>query len=396
MSLHSIIAWSLWVLTLGFAGLTVVLVALGWDADIPDAWGFQGQGALFGAISATVGLVVALNRPSNPIGWVFSGVGMMGSISDSSGAYFTYILSNRDRASFFAEFSGWIGDWLWIPMFGTVAIGLFMLFPDGHFLSARWRAAGVVSGLVIVFVTLTSSLFPGPLVNTPYLTNPFGLTAVDTLLPFPVDSLLMFMTVPLGAAAASLAVRFKRARGQERQQVKWLLVAAMAFVIAVPFNVLPYKLVQYASVAVLSTIPIASGIAILKYRLYDIDLIINRALVYGALTVSLGATYFVAVVLFQAVFRGVTGQDSTLALVASTLAIAALFQPMRRRTQTLIDRRFYRRQYDAAKTLTAFAITARDEVDLERLAGAVVVAAADTVQPAHVSLWLREPARQQD
>ena len=356
---------------------------------IRDAWGFLGQGILLGVTSTSVGLVVTLNRPSNPIGWIFFGVGITGTIADTTAVYSSYRLVVRQQASFFAELSGWIGDWLWIPMFGAVAVGLFMLFPNGHFLSSRWRWVAVFSALVTLLVTLTTSFYPGPLQSTPYLTNPLGFEILDTLLPIPIESLPAFMILPLGAAAASLVFRFRRASGQERQQVKWLAVSAVALVIVVPFNILPYKIVQYATIAAVCTVPVASGTAILRYRLYDIDLIINRALVYGALTVSLGVTYFVGVVLFQTAFGSITGQDSPFALVASTLAIAALFQPMRRRTQSLIDKRFYRRRYDAARTLAAFAIAIRDEVDLGRLSAAVVAAAEETVQPAHVSLWLR-------
>lgn len=366
-----------------------MLHALSWDADLPDAWGFRGSGALVGVASATVGLVIALKQPSNPIGWVSCALGVMSGISESSLAYANYVFVVREQANFLAEVSAWLGNWMWMPIFGTVAVGVFMLFPDGRFISARWRAVAVVSTLVTILLSLTYSLLPGPLENTPYLTNPFGFQSLHNLLPFPDDLLIILIVVPVGSATGSLVVRFRRASGSERQQVKWLAAAAVAFVITLPFNILPYKVFQYATIVTLNALPVACGIAILRHRLYDIDLIINRALVYGTLTVSLGLTYFGGVLLLQAAFRGVTGDESTVALVVSTLAIAAGFQPLRRRVQAGIDRSFYRNRYDASRILAEFGATARDEVDLDRLTTALTSAVNESMRPSHISVWIR-------
>ncbi len=195
----------------------------------------------------------------------------------------------------------------------------------------------------------------------------------------------------------SLFFRSRRARGDERQQIKWFAAASVLslfFVFAWNFLLDAESELLQASLALISltiapAIPIATGIAILRYRLYDIDVVINRTLVYGSLTVTLGLVYFGGVVLLQAAFRGLTGQESQLAVVASTLVIAALFNPLRRRIQSFVDQRFYRSKYDARKTLEAFSARLRDETDLEALNNELVGVVKETMQPAHVSLWLR-------
>jgi hypothetical protein len=198
----------------------------------------------------------------------------------------------------------------------------------------------------------------------------------------------------------SLFVRLRQAAGVERQQLKWFAYAAALFALAIVFIVIPLALdtpswfVRAATAmftAAGATIPVAIGIAILRYRLYDIDRIINRTLVYGSLTVLLAAVYFGGVTATQAIFQTLTGQEQLpqLAIVVSTLVIAALFNPLRRRIQSFIDRRFYRRKYDAAKTLEAFSAKLRDETDLAALNDDLVGVVRETMQPAHASLWLR-------
>jgi hypothetical protein len=204
-------------------------------------------------------------------------------------------------------------------------------------------------------------------------------------------------------AVVSLFFRFRRARGDERQQIKWFVsasVLSVAFVFAWNFLLDAESELLQASLALVSltlapAIPIATGIAILRYRLYDIDIIVNRTLVYGLLTGMLATVYFGGVTATQAILRTLTGQEQQpqLAVVVSTLAIAALFHPLRRRIQTFTDRRFYRSKYDAAKTLEAFSAKLRDETDLGALSDDLVGVVRETMQPAHVSLWLRQPDR---
>jgi hypothetical protein len=222
-----------------------------------------------------------------------------------------------------------------------------------------------------------------------------------------LDVVLLFAAVPMLfvaglGAVISLLVRFRRAREEERQQIKWFAsAAALTLLWIIVFGQstlrgLPEAMVALSSLLVIPSIPIATGVAILRYRLYDIDVIINRTLVYGSLTVILVGLYFGGIVVLQRVFVLLTGERSTLAVVTSTLLIAALFNPLRRRIQGFIDRRFYRRKYDAAKTLEAFSAKLRDETDLDALSGDLVGVVRETMQPAHVSLWLRPDAAPRD
>ena len=203
-------------------------------------------------------------------------------------------------------------------------------------------------------------------------------------------------TAVLLLAAVSTFLRFRRSRGEERQQLKWISLAggvmAALFLAGetVPGPTLLGDLLWAAGFVALVCIPVAAGIAVLKYRLYDIDVVINQTLVYGTLTISLATVYAASVVLLQGLLRVIAGGESQLAVVASTLAAAALFGPLRRRVQSFVDRRFYRQKYDAARTLEAFAARLRDETDLDDLTGELVDVVGRTVQPAHATLWLRE------
>ncbi len=253
-----------------------------------------------------------------------------------------------------------------------------------------WIAAVVVLGALWIAFT------PGPIdglgpIHNPLGVAPLGILGTDTTITL-VETLLFALAF---VAAISLFVRFRRARGEERQQIKWFTAAATLTLLLVFLvegfqgNRLFEAITAVGAVLGAPSIPVATGIAILRYRLYDIDLLINRTLVYGSLTATLVALYFGGIVLLQRVFVALTGEQSTLAVVASTLAIAALFNPLRRRIQGFIDRRFYRRKYDAAKTLEAFSAKLRDETDLEALNNDLVGVVRETMQPAHVSVWLR-------
>jgi hypothetical protein len=256
-------------------------------------------------------------------------------------------------------------------------------------------------------------LFPGPLSETPgvAIANPFGIEAARDALV--VGGIIGYSLLPLCfvASAVSMLVRFRSSRGIERQQLKWFVSAAG--LLAVTFSAtgvssfvvgtlpgqsapsLALKVAQDITIITFAGLPLAAGIAILRYRLYDIDTIINRTLVYGSLTVILALVYFGGVAATEAIFRALTGQQEQpqLAIVVSTLVIAALFNPLRRRIQSFIDRRFYRRKYDARKTLEAFSARLRDQTDLQALNAGLTRVVRETVQPEHVSLWLRpDPA----
>jgi hypothetical protein len=264
---------------------------------------------------------------------------------------------------------------------------VLLLFPDGHLLSQRWRWVAWCAGAGIAGVFITTGITPGPLEDQPTIDNPFG---IDTALIDPLTGLsVLLLAIGMVGSAASAVIRFRRAHGERRQQMKWLALAGTVVAITVPVSVVGSDAlwgdaaVNIACMVAVLGLPIAAGIAILRHRLYDIDVVINRTLVYGALTATLGAAYLVLVLLISlAVGR------SGLAVAVSTLAVAALFGPARARIQAGVDRRFYRRRYDAARTLQRFGSRLRDELDLDAVQGELVGVIQQTVQPEHVTLWL--------
>jgi len=298
-----------------------------------------------------------------------------------------------------------INNWLWVPTVGLLGTYLLLLFPNGRLPSGRWRPLAWLSGAVIFLLSVGVMLAPGRLQNLGEVRNPFGLEGAHWL-TVGAYTVLPLLPLCMLASALSLVLRYRRSKGDERQQIKWIAFAAslvaLVYLIAMVASFIHpseswttagslwwLNLLTYAALLSFVTIPIAVGFAVLKYRLYDIDLIINRTLVYGLLTVTLVVLYFGGIVVLQMLFVILTGQRSTLAVVASTLLIAALFNPLRRRIQFFIDRSFYRSKYDARKTLEAFSTKLRDETDLEALSGDLVGVVKETMQPAHVSLWLR-------
>jgi hypothetical protein len=310
----------------------------------------------------------------------------------------------------------WLTEWIWAPGFGIILVFLPLLFPDGHLPSRRWRGVGWLGGLSIGLICVLTSIVLWP-ERGPALLQLEGFAGEVEEWRSAMSEWVLKLGGPtllvagLGAVI-SLFVRFRRARGGEQQQIKWFAsAAALTFVwilvgemfgelISIEGGV-PEAIVAFTSasgVLVIVSIPIATGIAILRYRLYDIDRIINRTFVYGSLTLMLALIYFGGVATIQAIFRALTGQEQPpqLAIVVSTLVIAALFNPLRRRIQSFIDRRFYRRKYDARKTLEAFSARLRDETDLDALSDDLVGAVRETMQPAHVSLWLRPDAALKD
>ena len=291
-----------------------------------------------------------------------------------------------------------------------LAYYMVLLFPDGWLPSRRLRPLAWLSGAIIVLASVSSGLTPGPIAELGGVRNPFGLEGQPWVAFAANVGLLAFLACIL-VSVVSLILRYRRSMGEERQQIKWIAFATsfvglgfvgvmvsglIAFVFApeswggaAASAPLWFDLLFAVVLLSLGGVPVAVGIAVLRYRLYDIDVLINRTLVYGLLTLSLALVYSGGVVVSQGVLHALTGQESTLAVVASTLVIAALFSPLRRGVQAFVDRRFYRTKYDAVKTLEAFNARLRDETDLEALSADLVGVARDTVQPEHASLWLR-------
>jgi len=329
-----------------------------------------------------VGALIASRQPRNAIGWLFLVAGLGRSIDF---AFVGYATATGSPAA------ALIADLAWVPtLLGGTAL-LFLLFPAGRLPSRRWRPLVWLIGAVTLAYVLATALNPGPLYYLPGVDNPLGIEDAGTVLGAIVDGAGTVAILAILAAVASLVARFRRSRGQERQQLKWLVYAAALLFVSAPVQPLLGGL-EVAGIAIsdlvfgalISLIPIAVGIAILRHRLYDVDLVIRRTLVYAALTATLGGAYLGSVLLI-----GLAVGKSGFAVAASTLAVAALFRPALARIQAVVDRRFYRRRYDAGRTLEAFGGRLRDELDLEALTADLSRVVTDTVQPAHVSLWLR-------
>jgi hypothetical protein len=346
-----------------------------------------------------VGALIASHRPGNPIGWIFCAAALFQGLAVFGDEYATYALITRPGSLTLGPEMSWLTEWIWAPGLGLILVFLPLLFPDGRPPTRRWRWVAWLGGISIVMIVVLAMVILWSERGTQLLRDPVSDEAGPAwILGLLVEAVAFPLMLVAGLAAViSLFVRFRRARGDERQQIKWFASASaltLGFVFVLQaLNNTQNSLLEagLATVALIliPSIPVATGVAILRYRLYDIDRLINRALVYGLLTAMLAVVYLGSVVALQSVLRALTGQESTLAIVASTLAIAAMFNPLRRRIQAFIDRRFYRRKYDAAKTLEAFSAKLRDETDLEALNNELVGVVRETMQPAHVSLWLR-------
>jgi len=403
------IAWLAWSLAALCVAMFVAIIALhALIRSAPQVPGGAGArftltdlliGAPFLAFPV-VGALIASRRPKNPIGWICLATGFLFLLLGVTEYYSVYGVARPGSVPFPVGIA-WLGNWLWMPAVGLFATYLFLLFPEGRLLSRRWRPLAWLSGAVIVVLSLGFGLAPGPVAILPgKIRNPFGLEGLPWLstaanVGFPLLVLCIL------ASVVSLVLRYRRSRGEEREQIKWIAFAAsvvgVLFLIGVVIS-LSYgseppswtELLDVLTVVSYTGVPIAVGFAVLRYRLYDIDVIINRTLVYGTLSASLALVYFGGVATTQTVFRALTGQEEQpqLAVVVSTLLIAALVNPLRRRIQSFIDRRFYRKKYDARKTLETFSAKLRDETDLDALNAELVGVVRETIQPAHVSLWL--------
>jgi hypothetical protein len=340
---------------------------------------------------SVVGAIIASRRPRNAIGWLFCSVGVTVGLNSFAGDYAEFWLASGFGMSSLGVTAAWFSSWLWFLLIFVPISSLLLLFPDGRLPSPRWRpvawgvALGTAGGVV------GNALKAGPLVDFPQIANPYG-----------VDSPVVGMVGVAGsivaagsmvASAVSLIVRLRRAGSEQRQQIKWLAYGGAVMVggvcaggLAIPWNV-PVSIV-IMSVSLLG-LPVFTGIAIVRHHLYDIDILINRTLVYATLTATLTLVYFGGVAGLQRLLLPVMGEGNGLAVVASTLLIASLFNPLRRRIQAFIDRRFYRKKYDTRKTLEGFSARLRDETDLKALNDELVNVVRETMQPAHVSLWLR-------
>jgi hypothetical protein len=351
--------------------------------------------ALFALTFSGVGALVVSRQRENAVGWIFFVVGVLQALNLFGSAYSHFAVVTHPGSLPGGYVIAWLTEWNWAPSLALLSTFLLLLFPDGRLLSHRWRWVAWPTGAVIgVLVTVAAvALWPerrdialGLQVNEPDV--PAWLAA---LLATAAVALLLGVL----ASVASLVLRFRRSRGVERQQLKWFTFAGAFAALAVLALFLPTADSAWTSVLFFVaglSVPVAAGIAMLRYRLYDIDVVVNRTLVYGSVTALLAGSYLGLVLFLQVAFRPVT-EENSLAVALSTLAVAALFRPARTWIQGLVDRRFYRRKYDAQRTLEGFAARLREEVELDALRAELTAVVEETMQPAYVSLWLREADR---
>jgi hypothetical protein len=391
------LAWSLVALSLALllGGIALSRAASSTVPDLPFGGETDDGSVIANLVTllpfSVVGAIIASRQPRNAIGWLFCSVGVTIGLNSFAGDYAEFWLASGFGPDSLGETAAWLSSWSWILLVYVPMSFLLLLFPDGRLPSRRWRpvawgvALGTAGGVV------GYALRAGPLVDFPHIANPYGVDGPVVGVVGGAGSIVAAGSMV--ASAVSLIIRLRRAGSVERQQIKWLAYGGAVMVGILGAGGLITLWSVPASIVVMSVsllgLPVFTGIAIVRYRLYDIDLLINRTLVYGALTAMLVLVYLGGVVFLQYLFRTLAGGESQLAVVASTLAIAALFEPLRRRVQVFIDRRFYRRKYDARKTLEAFSTKLRDETDLDALNDDLVGVVRDTMQPAYASLWLR-------
>jgi hypothetical protein len=398
------LAWGLWWFFLAVIVVNTSLIMLGGSMASTGAAGDVMLGLVLLTFPLT-GLLILRDQPRNTIGWLLQGIGLawgLGGLADNYARYGIIVdpgsLPGSDVAAALASAT-------WAPGIGLMGTFLILLYPDGSLPSPRWRPVAWLAAVVIVALTLSVVLAPGRIAVGPgqTLPNPVGIDLASGALDAAQSVLLPLLPLCIVASAVGLVRRFRRSHGVERQQLKWLAatgaVVAALFLAGIITSLLgqsmwdaePTWLRALQSVFTLSfgLLPVSICVAVLRHGLYDIDLVVNRALVYGTLTAALAGAYLGLVLLLQLVLSPIAAR-SDLAVAGSTLAVAALFRPARARIQGAVDRRFYRSRYDAARTLESFTGRLRDQVDLGSVSDDLRGVVRETVHPAHVSVWLRD------
>ncbi len=404
------LAWGVWwfVLAVTFSGLVLLLVHHQAGAD---SWGGGGVAAeaAFHLVVATfplVGLLILRRQPRNTVGWILQAIGLVWALNGLAERYAVYGMvvapGSLPAPTVFAAFT----EAAWVSAIGLMGTFLILLYPDGRLPSARWRPVAWICAATIAIGTIAVLFSPGTMEGSPVAgtQNPLAWTSGGPLLHALQVTVLPLLPLGMVACALALVTRFRRSRGVERLQLKWLALAgavvALLYLLTMLAAVLAdmtdvpdaatsmVRVLQLVSLLSFVLVPVSIGIAILRHGLYEVDVVINRTLVYGALTATLAAVYLGSVLLLQMVLSPLTS-ESDLAVAGSTLAVAALFRPARRRIQRVVDRRFYRSRYDAARTLDEFTDRLRHQVDLVAVGSDLRSVVDTSVQPAHVSLWVR-------
>jgi hypothetical protein len=403
-------AWSLFTLGLGLWLVGGVFAWLTRDLSAQTSW--SGSNLIvsfaFGATLLTyplVGLLIALRRPETPIGWILLVIGVCWGLASTT-SYADYGLRLHPGTGQATALAAVVGSAMWAPAIGLTGTILILLFPDGRLPGHRWRWVARLSLFGIVAGTVALLVTPGDMKDNGYpgIANPLGVSSSFGTVIDAAHALLLLIPVAMAASAVSLVVRFRNSGHVERQQIKWLAAAAAAvagiYLVVMPLSaVVPADSSGHAQlwiqtaqdVALISfaLIPTAIGIAVLRHRLYEIDVIVRKTLVYAALVVALGLVYLGGIALIGGLVRAASGQQGSLTVALSTLAVAAAFQPFRARIQRAVDRRFYRSAYDAERAVRMFSERLREEIGLETLQDAVIAVVNENLQPRSATLWLR-------
>lgn len=384
--------WGLWGLSMLLMLVGVISTGMTWTVDVGERWGFRGLTLAMIPVYGTMGALIVARHPRHLIGWLLFYTGAATALQHLVDEYTVWALLVRPNVLPGALLGAWITNWSWLPVAAPLVLLLPLFYPNGQLPSPRWRPVAALGMTSIVALILVWMLLPGPMESSfMFLDNPYAWAAgADLMVALQYFGYVGALTT-LALGLVALLVRLRHAGGVERQQLKWFLYAAAVNAVSVFGAPTSNTWLHILFILTILGLGAAVGAAILRYRLYDLDLLINRTLVYAGLTATLAVLYFGTVLLLQTLFFGLTGEgQSQLVTVLSTLTIAALFSPVRSRLQRFIDRRFFRKKYDAAQTLAAFSATLRDETDLARLRVHMVQVIDEAMQPAQVSLWLKE------
>ncbi len=397
------LATIIWLAAMALGLASVAMIVGTWWVAVPDSWGFRGASVLAGMTFTSVGAIVARRQPGNTIGWLFCAIGLAFAIEGFVNEYVIVgALAAPGRLPSVQQI-GWILTWIWVIPAGLALIYLPLLFPSGKLLSPRWRPVAWFGAATMALAAAIISVAPGPIEQATYLENPLGVRGFSTQGFIETFVAIVFAGLGLAVllALASMVIRFVTSTGEARLQVKWFVFAVaiaglidvfyyIGFVLGAPPAVV--KASEILLILGLLALPITAGLAVLRYRLYEIDLIISRTIAYAVVSGVLIAIFVATILVLQALMAPVT-QSNTLAVAASTLVVAALFQPLRRRVQAVVDRRFHRARYDAERTAAAFSDRLRDQVDLPHLTTDLDATVRTAIAPATLSLWLRGGSR---
>jgi hypothetical protein len=390
-------AIAVWLVTIALCATAATLLVATAGVPMPASWGFRGSSNLVALTFGSVGAVVSIRRPTHTIGWLFLAVGVLYALEALGIEYVVAGVLAIPGSLPLVTPIAWFLTWGWIPPVALALVYLPLLFPDGRLPSRRWRPVVWFGVAATIAFSVLTSVEPGPIVQATFIDNPAGLVGLD-------DAVFALVLVPFVLAVllsvVSLVRRFRAASATVRGQIKWFALASLVALVvdavyslsfAVTVDPAVTKALEVLLIVAILGLPVAAGLAILRYRLYDIDRIVSRTIAYAAVVTILGAAFVGIILGLQAVLAPITG-GQTIAVAASTLAVFALFQPVLRRVRAAVDRRFDRTRYDADMTVRTFATRLRGDVDLSTVSAEIVGTAASAVRPAAAGIWLRTKA----